>query len=160
MKTSSRKHSRSRSRFPLLATAAAAAVGVGIVVTSNITASAALTNTVPVFVQTGSANLPSGTASISLTSNNNSTSSCKAVSGSSIDMGVRVGEADSMNISVFSDGGCQSLINTFSLTASYNGPAPTNSGFTKLEVSPSRSLIFVCTDGGWTDGSASACRQV
>ncbi|MFD9111282.1 hypothetical protein [Streptomyces bottropensis] len=146
----------------LLALLLAAGAGIGMFAATTGSTSAALRNSdgssTPVFFQTGSANLLSGTNSVKLEVAG--ASSCKAVSGSTVNTGIAILEGDGMTFTYFRDSACQgTAIDKAFITASYSGPNPKNGQFSKIEVAIARSTLFACTTDGWVDSNPAACRQ-
>ncbi|MDC0770727.1 hypothetical protein [Streptomyces sp. HD] len=165
MLTSSRLNGR-RLLNKSLGLLAVAGMGLGMVAMAGGTAYASLFNSdgssVPLSVQGGPVSLPDSANSIRVTIPGTGAFCIGRPSDRSanIQTGLRVSEGLEFSIDAFSDNACQGnkVLPGIGYTASYNGPDPRNGTFTLVQVRVANAAQFVCTDGGWTDGRASACR--
>ncbi|GAV44531.1 hypothetical protein [Streptomyces acidiscabies] len=146
---------------------AVAGMGLGAVAMTGGTAYAALSNrgggNVPLSIQGGRVSLPDSANSVLVTIPGTG-AFCTGRPGdrsANISTGLQVGEGTSFSIDAFSDGSCRGnkVSPGIGYTASYNGPSPKNGTFTLVQVRITNPAMFVCTDGGWTDGLGAGCRQ-
>ncbi|HEY8980461.1 MAG TPA: hypothetical protein VIU15_12840 [Streptomyces sp.] len=166
MLTSSRPNGR-RLLNKSLGLLAVAGMGLGAVAMTGGNAYAALNNrdggNVPLFVQGGPVSLPNGANSVlvSISGTGAFCTSRPVDRSANIDTRLRVSEGTSFTIDAFSDNACQGakVAPGIGYTASYNGPKPSNGTFSRVQVRVTNGAMFVCTDGGWSDGSGAACRQ-
>ncbi|WP_217214829.1 hypothetical protein [Streptomyces sp. AC550_RSS872] len=153
---------RNRSLGVLLAGGA----GLGLVATTGVPAYASLNNSdgslTPVFVQGGSVSIPDQANSIKITVPGTG-SFCTARPSdrsANISTGTQLSEGNQFTIDAYSDSACQGTsVGGIGYTATYNGPDPRSGKFTRVQVRVRNAAMFVCTDGGWTDGNPAGCRQ-
>jgi len=145
---------------------AVAGMGLGAVAMTGGTAYAALSNRdgspTPLFIQGGPASLPDSANSV-LVNIPGTGAFCVGRPGdrsATFSTGLRVGEGTGLDLDAFSDGSCRNKVAAgVGYTVSYNGPSPKNGTFSRVQVRVTNPAIFVCTDGGWSDGRGAPCRQ-
>ncbi|GHE33237.1 hypothetical protein [Streptomyces capitiformicae] len=165
MLTSSRPNGR-RLLNRSLGLLAAGGMALGMVAMSGGTAHALLWNPdggVPFFVQGGPASLPNQANSIRVTVPGTSSRCIGRPSDRSANIatGYQMSEGVQFSIDAYSDNACQGnkVLPGIAYTASYTGPDPRNGRFTRVQARVANAAMFVCTDGGWSDGWGAPCRQ-